>query len=130
VVLDESGQSVAGPDTFLDDLITIAGGENVLAGNRNRYPRIDREMLVALAPDAIIQLQPGASPQQLEQAGHVWESLAELPAAEGHRVYTFTDWYVLLPGYEIGELAEKFAGALHPAPRPDPLPRGEGEKRR
>ena len=59
VVLDESGQSVAGPDTFLDDLLTIAGGENVLAGNRNRYPRIDREMLVSLAPDVIIQLQPG-----------------------------------------------------------------------
>jgi iron complex transport system substrate-binding protein len=114
VVLDESGQSVAGPDTFLDDLITLAGGENVLAGNRNRYPRIDREMLLSLAPDAIIQLLPGAAPQRLDQARQFWESLSDLPAVKNHRVYTFTDWYVLQPGFEIGELAEKFADALHP----------------
>ena len=131
VVLDDSGQSVAGPDTFLDDLVTIAGGENVLAGNRNRFPRIDRELLLSLASDAIIQLQPGATPQRLEQAKQFWESVPNLPAVKNHRVYTFTDWYVLQPGYEVGELAEKFAEALHPAaPHPNPLPEGEGTKQR
>jgi iron complex transport system substrate-binding protein len=114
VVLDDSGQSVAGPDTFLDDLVTIAGGENVLAGNRNRYPRIDREMLVTLAPDAIRQLQPEATAQRLEQARQFWRSVPDVPAVKNGRVYTFTDWYVLQPAFEMGALAEQFANALHP----------------
>jgi len=139
VVLDDSGQSVAGPDTFLDDLVTIAGGANVLAGNRNRYPRIDREMMVTLAPDAIIQLQPEATPQRLEQAKQFWQSVASVPAVKNGRVYTFTDWYVLQPAFEMGELAEKFADVLHPAngaasdsklPHPNPVPGGEGARGR
>jgi iron complex transport system substrate-binding protein len=114
LVLDESGQSVAGPDTFLDDLLTISGGQNVLAGNPNRYPRIDREMLLVMNPEVVIQLQPGAGANQLQQARQFWDSVPGLAAVKNHRVYSITDWYALQPGYEIADLAGQFLQALHP----------------
>jgi iron complex transport system substrate-binding protein len=138
IVLDDEGQFVAGPGTYLDELLTIAGGENVLRGTSNSYPRIDRELLLSLAPQAVIQLQPDATIQRIDQAKQTWESLPQLPAVKNGRVYRLRDWWVMLPASEVGQLAERFADALHPESIPapgqslhlDPLPAGEREKSR
>jgi iron complex transport system substrate-binding protein len=115
IVLDDQAEFVAGVGTYLDELLTIAGGRNVLAGrNSNPYPRIDREYLLSLSPDVIIQLQPKATPQRIEQAKQTWANLGALPAVRNGRVYGFTDWWVTLPASEVGDLAERFAAALHP----------------
>jgi iron complex transport system substrate-binding protein len=118
IVLDDQAEFVAGVGTYLDELLTIAGGQNVLTGrNSNPYPRIDREYLLSLSPDVIIQLQPKATPQRIEQAKQTWAGLADLPAVKNGRVYPFTDWWVTLPASEVGDLAERFAEALHPERR-------------
>lgn len=114
LVMDTAARAVIGPDTYLDDLLTIAGGTNAAGEFSNRYPEIDPEKLKALAPDAIIQLLPDATPQVLEQTRSRWQSLTDLPAVKNGRVLTLTDWYVLQPGCHVGELAERFAEFLHP----------------
>jgi iron complex transport system substrate-binding protein len=114
IVLDDDGTFVAGANTFLDDVLQIAGGENVIANNANRYPRIDREMLMTLKPDAIVQLLPKATPQVKQQAAKTWASLQQIPAVRDRRVYVFDQWYVVQPGFELGDLAEQIAAALHP----------------
>ena len=114
IVRDTRGEEVIGPDTFLDDLVTIAGGRNAAAGLGKRYPTIDRELLRSIDPDVILQLLPDATPQVLEQARQTWKGLPALKAVKGGRVYPITDWYGLLPGAHLGELAEKFAAAIHP----------------
>jgi ABC-type Fe3+-hydroxamate transport system substrate-binding protein len=113
IVLDDEATFVAGANTFLDDVLQLAGGENVIANNSNRYPRIDREMLMTLKPDAIVQLLPKATPQVKQQAAKTWASLPQLPAVRDGRVYVFDAWYVVQPGYEVGDLAEQIAAKLH-----------------
>src|SRR5947207_906630 len=38
IVRDAVGEEVIGPDTFLDDLVSAAGGRNAAAGLGKRYP--------------------------------------------------------------------------------------------
>jgi iron complex transport system substrate-binding protein len=114
VVVDVGGRNVAGPGTFLHDILTAAGGDNVAARMGNAWPTVDREKIEQLKPEVIIHLLPEASPQELRQAEQFWAGLPNLPAVKNKRVHYLTDWYVLLPGDHLGQLAEQFALILHP----------------
>lgn len=113
IVLNENGRFCAGPGTFLDDLLQIAGGVNAIPPSAVLYPSIDTEQLLAIAPDAILQLLPAASPQVLEQAAAFWRTVPDLPAVRNGRVYVLTDPQALLPGWGVTDLAEQFATKLH-----------------
>lgn len=134
LVVSDDGLSVAGPQTFLDDLLEIAGGANVAGRLAARYPAIDREMLLSLRPEAVIQLLPSASPAMVEQARRHWKALPALPAVSAGRVHILTDWYLLLPGSHVADVAAKFAEILHgdaggaacPASATHPASRGAG----
>jgi iron complex transport system substrate-binding protein len=117
IVVDETGQNAAGPRTFLDDLLTIAGGKNVVESSSPSWPSIDRETLMTLSPQVIIQLLPGASAQVRDEAMRLWQPLTYLPAVRNHRIIQLTDSTVLLPGYHVGDLAGQMEEALHPADR-------------
>jgi iron complex transport system substrate-binding protein len=114
IVVDTSGQYVAGHTTFLTDLLEIAGGENVVPKESGPWPSVDREMLLSLKPDAILQLLPGASPQVLEKAKATWSPLGDVPAVKNGQVYQVTEWYVNQPGARVGDTAKLFADKLHP----------------
>jgi ABC-type Fe3+-hydroxamate transport system substrate-binding protein len=114
VARDEDGFALIAGDTFVNDLLEIAGGENVAGSFPVRYPNIDRERVLELSPAAVIQLMPDAPPQVVERARQLWRSTPQIPAVRDGRLYIYTDWYVLQPGSHIGELAEKLADSLHP----------------
>ncbi len=114
IVIGSEGTMVAGKETFLNELLELAGGVNVAGGFTVRYPQIDREQILALRPQVILQLTPGASPQVIEQNQRFWDSIPNVPAVKEHRIFQLSQWYVLLPGYHVGDLAEKMADALHP----------------
>jgi iron complex transport system substrate-binding protein len=114
IVVDTSGQYVAGHGTFLSELLDIAGGENVVPQESGPWPSVDREMLLSLKPDVILQLLPGATPQVLDKAKATWPTLPDLPAVKNGRVYPITDWYIHQPGSRVGDTARLFADKLHP----------------
>jgi iron complex transport system substrate-binding protein len=114
IVVDETGQDAAGAGSYLDDLLTVAGGQNVLASTMPAWPTLDRETIVRLAPRVILQLLPAASSQVRAQAMQDWSTLADVPAVRDHRIVQLTAPEALMPGYHIGDLAEQFAAALHP----------------
>jgi iron complex transport system substrate-binding protein len=114
VVVDVGGRSVAGPNTFLDDILTLAGGENAARQLGNSWPTVDREKIAQLRPQAVIHLLPGASPQVLRQAEQFWAAMPDLPAVKNRRVHYLTDPFALLPGYRLVALAEHFELVLHP----------------
>ncbi|HWE92631.1 MAG TPA: ABC transporter substrate-binding protein [Tepidisphaeraceae bacterium] len=120
IVIGGDGTMVAGRDTYLTELLQAAGGINVAGEFTARYPMLDREQVLALKPDVVLQLMPSASPQVLEQARRFWASLPEVPAVKNGRVHQLTASYVLLPGFHIGDIAEQFANALHPQTVPGP----------
>jgi iron complex transport system substrate-binding protein len=119
LIVTNEGQpdlGIVGSGTFLDELLTTAGGTNVASGGGvTNYKMIDRETLTKLAPQVVLQLLPDATPQQLAQAQGFWATVPNLPAVKSGRVYPMTVSYALVPGPHVGDLAEKFASLLHPA---------------
>jgi iron complex transport system substrate-binding protein len=114
VITDEVGAGVAGAGTFLDEILTIAGGENAAAGEGPGYPGVDREKIAALAPDVALHLLPEKPPQVIEDAKRFWGSLPRVPAVRDGRVYFLTEPSVMHPGLGVGDVAEMFADKIHP----------------
>ncbi len=115
VVTDEGGAGVAGTGTFLDELLTIAGGTNAAAGESPGYPGVDKEKILTLKPEAVLHLLPAKSDHAIAEAKRFWASLPEVPAVRNGRVYYLTDPSVMQPGLGVGNVAKMFADCLHPA---------------
>lgn len=113
IARDETGLASVGGGNFVDDLLRIAGGQNVLTGGHNSFPTVDREQLTALDPEVVLHLLPGASPQVIAEAREFWQSLPNLRAVKNGRVYVLDEYYVLQPSQRIGDTAALFARCLH-----------------
>lgn len=109
VVLGRRPLVVAGPGSWIDEVLSLAGGANAVAGG-GRYPTVPREALVGMMPEAILDLAGHADGAQLgdELAG------IDLPALRNHRVTTLRDPMFLRPGPRVAEAARQLAAALHP----------------
>ncbi len=112
IVIDDSAKGVAGRENYLNDVLEIAGGENVIQPGGSPYPSIDPELLAKLDPDVIFQLLPDASPQVLARAKQVWDAMPNLAAVKNHRVVILSEPFFLQPSQHVGELAERFSTAL------------------
>lgn len=102
-----------GGGNFVDDVLTIAGGRNVLSGGHNSFPTVDREQLIKLDPDVILHLLPAGSPQAVEHTKEFWAAMPTLRAVKAGRVYVLEEYYVLQPSYRLGDTARLFAERLH-----------------
>jgi iron complex transport system substrate-binding protein len=122
IVTSAQADSVAGVGTYLDDLLKIAGGVNVVAPESGHWPMIDREKLLSLKPDVVLQLLPGTSPQERVAASRLWSRLSAIPAVASGRVYPIYDEYALVPGWHVTDLAEQFFRCLHPQSPTHPVP--------
>ena len=114
IMLVEDGSALVGPDNFLDDLLTIAGGSNVAANLGSPWPTADKEKLRSLAPEVVIILDPSARPDALNIARRFWQTMPNVPASRDGRIYLISDPYVLLNGSHVADMAEKMAEILHP----------------
>jgi iron complex transport system substrate-binding protein len=121
VITDEVGAGAAGTGTFLDEILTIAGGENAAAGEGPGYPGVDREKISALKPEVVLHLLPDKPARVVEDAKRFWSSLPDVPAVKNGRVYVLTEASVMHPGLRVGDVAALFADKLHPD-RPKPAP--------
>ncbi len=64
----------AGGTSFINEIIELAGGENIFEDLRNSYPVVRQEDVILRNPDVIILSYPGADPEKLrERIG--WESI-------------------------------------------------------
>jgi iron complex transport system substrate-binding protein len=102
-----------GPGSFMDDVITIAGGRNVFADRGEAYFAIDSEEVVRADPEVVLidypfQYKVGASKRP------AWERIS---AVRNGRVYDGTDFDIILlnrPGPRILQSLREIAVLLHP----------------
>ncbi|MCY2951527.1 MAG: helical backbone metal receptor [Planctomycetota bacterium] len=111
LVRDKNAEGVVGRENFLNDALEAAGGDNVVKATG--WPSIDRELLMTLKPEVIIQLLPEAGAQTVQEAKRVWGTMPDIPAVANGRVYVMTDWWVQNSGSHVGEMAARFVGILH-----------------
>ena len=105
----------AGRDSFLTELVRIAGGRSIFADVDVPYPQISLEEVAARAPEVIVELMPEKDNALTDrQALRQWRTIASLPAVRNQRVHVLSQDYVLLPGPRVGKLARLLARAIHP----------------
>ncbi|MHB0884929.1 MAG: ABC transporter substrate-binding protein [Bacillota bacterium] len=100
-----------GPGSFVDDLITLAGGRNIAADAKQDYPQFSQEELLARDPDVIVipLLDESMKPQFKAIKG--WD---KLKAVKTNRVYFIDPDIVSRPGPRITAGVEEVAKMLHP----------------
>ncbi len=110
---DPNAPWTAGPGTFIDTLITMAGGFNLGASLESAWAQISLEVLIQQDPDIIIlgdYTWGGVTPEALAtRAG--WEVLT---AVKENKVFTFDDNLVSRPGPRLVDGLEAMARLLHP----------------
>jgi iron complex transport system substrate-binding protein len=101
---------------FLHDLLELAGGADVVGDIPRESVQMSTEMILARAPEVIIELHYGRSltPSALESERRVWDALAAIPAVRQKRVHLLMGDEFVVPGPRIVLAAERFARTLHP----------------
>lgn len=104
----------AGPGTFIDDLIKLAGGVNVAAGAGKGYPEYSLEMLLAENPDVLINSYGHGKGNPAKEDIKTRKGWGALNCVKNDRIYTVNADLVNRSGPRIVEGLEAFAKAIHP----------------
>ena len=101
-----------GSGTFLDALITRAGGINAAAALSGQYGQMSIEDLIVQNPEIILlgDAAYGVTPEQVA-ARPGWEGIA---AVQANQMYAFDDDLVSLPGPRLVDGYETLAKLIHP----------------
>lgn len=102
----------SGAGTFIDALITMAGGQNIASGMNTAWAQFSQEELILQDPQIILlgDAMWGITPEMVsERPG--WE---QLTAVVENRVLPFNDDLVSRPGPRLIDGLEALARAIHP----------------
>ena len=108
---------VAGPRTFLDELLQRLGAVNAFGDAPIRYPEVGMEEVVARAPDVVIELRADRlTPEVTRQLVDDWNALPQVPAVREGRIKVIGGDHVLIPGPRLPRFYQELRAALEPAP--------------
>lgn len=116
------GMIAVGKGSYLNELIRVAGGRNVLADSPVAYPKISIEALLRLAPDVIVDMgdmaeTTGVTDAHIRSVVKLWETQPAILAVQRKQVYPVAADIFVVPGPRVIEAAEAFAQMLHGARR-------------
>jgi iron complex transport system substrate-binding protein len=107
---------VAGTDTFVNEMIKMAGGENAIGQTVYKYPPIGSEQVLACNADVIIEPAMGSDDirGQRVSALQYWSKYKYIPAVANNRVYVIDGDTVSRLGPRLYEGTEAIARCLRP----------------
>ncbi|MBI5764536.1 MAG: ABC transporter substrate-binding protein [Planctomycetes bacterium] len=102
--------------SFIHEVITRAGGENVFATMSMDYPRVSLEAILAAKPDVILEAMPETpeSDSLLRSVREQWARVGPIPAVRSNRIHILHDENCLIPSPRIVDVIERIAHLLHP----------------
>ena len=108
LVLQREPLFVAGPGSFVDDMLQAVGAANLAAELEATWPRASREWLLAAGPDVL--LDASHDPASAEA---YWARWSSLPAVTGDRVHRLPEGVATLPGPYLDEALLALLEAVH-----------------
>jgi iron complex transport system substrate-binding protein len=103
-----------GPNTFIAQILAVAGGDNVFADAVTNWPTIPMEELVRRDPDVIV-LPVGEMPDSAVTRLHVLPGWRDLRAVREGRIVRIDANLSSRPGPNMGRAAVTLRDLLHPA---------------
>jgi iron complex transport system substrate-binding protein len=111
------GIYASGGTGFLDDMLRVAGGDNVFADIQREAVEASTELILNRRPDVILEIRTSdnpVTPATLASEVSVWRTLASVPAVRHDRVQFVTDDRIVIPGPRVVDGTLALARALHP----------------
>ena len=110
-----TGLYSVGKGSYIDELIEIAGGRNVLGPLSAAYPKVSVEEILLRNPDIIIDMSHGGatSVDQANRVEEIWSALDTLSAVRAHRVYVLESDVFIVPGPRVLEAATLLDQVFH-----------------
>jgi iron complex transport system substrate-binding protein len=104
---------VAGPETFLGELLALAGGRNAYTGSI-RYPSLSLEGISRLNPEVILELYPGQNLSTAQKAAlqRDWDRLPGIAAVQAGRVVVLDDSFLAIPGPRVARSVRAIRRAI------------------
>ncbi len=100
--------------TFIGEIITLAGGENIFGDLEETYPAVSAEEIIAANPDVI--LGPTSHGDQLTaEVIAKREGWSELSAVQNNAIYLIDGDIISRAGPRVVDALEAVASALYPA---------------
>jgi iron complex transport system substrate-binding protein len=109
-VMDHRNPFTGGEGTFLDEIVTLAGGQNVFADLKG-WQSVTAELIVARRPDVVVCQ---SSVGDAAEAARYFERLGDLPAARTGGVFIVTESGWTVPSPRIADYLERLAAMIHP----------------
>jgi iron complex transport system substrate-binding protein len=123
VILDRKGGTLSdltavGPKNYVDELLSIAGGDNVLKSAAIPYPKIAFETVLRENPEVIIDLSGERNTEEERRSAKeaslaLWRHYATLTAVREDRVLIGTSNALLVPGPRSVDAAGLLFDAMH-----------------
>jgi iron complex transport system substrate-binding protein len=103
----------SGRGSFVHDLISLAGGENIAADGKGKHPLLSLEEVIARDPQAIL-LSSMLSDEPMVAQKKWWEKYREISAVRTGRIRVIQADLILRPSPRIVEGLAEIARTLHP----------------
>jgi len=103
----------AGSGTFIDEMITMAGGENVVHDASSRWPPVSLEQILARQPDVLL-IGVESSPAAVLDRLNAMPGMSSVKAVRDGRVRVLDASLFNRPGPSIIEALQVLATAIHP----------------
>ncbi|MFI4911735.1 MAG: ABC transporter substrate-binding protein [Sedimentisphaeraceae bacterium JB056] len=105
IVIQPEPIIAAGKNTYIDEILTLAGGENVIVDTDRMYPMINAEALIELDPDVIVETVVGVQPERNDIAlsHYKWD----ISAVKNKNVFVIGADKLSRPGPRVVEAASQ-----------------------
>jgi len=119
-----TGIIAVGAGSYLNELVTIAGGVNVVAGvSTVPHPKLSLESILRMDPDVIVDtIDMGATERDRARRNllsrALWQRYQTLSAVRTDRVHAAETDALFVPGPRVVDAAEWLAQVIHPEIHP------------
>jgi iron complex transport system substrate-binding protein len=108
-----------GGQSFLSEVIGIAGGRNILIDSPVAYPKVGHEEILARNPSVIVDMgehPDGAAISESQRRAEIalWGKYPSLRAYKNNRIHIVASDLFVHPGPRVVVLAREFARIFHP----------------
>jgi iron complex transport system substrate-binding protein len=101
-----------GTNTFIHELIVMAGGQNIAQG-KTAYPRFSKEQILSLMPEIFI-ISSMTNTESIDQLKNQWNKYPQIPAIKNNRLHHVDSNIFDRPTPRLVDALELLAKLIHP----------------
>lgn len=105
--------TVAGPNTYLNEIWELVGGQNIFDDLPNKYAQVNLEEIIKRNPDVIIEFNMDREGGiKRADSSKEWDILKNVKAVSNKNIFEIGGNYSLIPGPRVVLLAKDFYSIL------------------